>query len=154
MNSWRQILSSKEPYIKKVEDIDNISVWIVDGDYIRNNLDEEFSNCGEHYSYQFIPTNEFWIDKNNSNDSEIPFFVDHLLVMHRNMKEGKSYDKSLELADRKELSERKKSGLVPIEPKKEKVADVRESLLKELPNGLKILPITLLQLCGTTNTSP
>ena len=38
------------------------------------------------------------------------FFVTHLLVEHRLMAKGVSYDKALEAADKAELAERKKAG--------------------------------------------
>ena len=101
--------SLKPPYLKKVEQRGRISVWIVDGTYVRTHLDEEFTNYGQHYAFTFIPRDEFWIDQEGSPD-ELRFFVDHLLVEHRLMARGVSYDDALEAADRAERAERKKSG--------------------------------------------
>ena len=107
--STNKLETSKPPYIRKAEQLDSISVWIVDGVYIRNRVDVEFTNYGQHYNFKYIPRNEFWIDKEGEPD-ELNFFVAHLLVEHRMMAKGVSYDKALEAADRRELAERKKAG--------------------------------------------
>ncbi len=53
----------KKPYIKKFVEISHFKVWIVDGKYVRDNIDEEFNNYGQHYQFKFIPEKEFWIDR-------------------------------------------------------------------------------------------
>jgi len=99
----------KPPYLDKVAQRGKISVWIVDGTYVRTHTDEEFTNYGQHYNFTYIPKDEFWIDKEGKSD-ELKFFVDHLLVEHRLMARGLPYEKALEAADRAEMVERKKSG--------------------------------------------
>lgn len=99
----------KPPYLQKVGHRGNISVWIVDGTYVRAHIDEEFTNFGQHYAFPFVPENEFWIDKEGKPD-ELKFFVDHLLVEHRLMAKGAAYDDALEAADKAERAERRKSG--------------------------------------------
>ena len=101
--------STKQPYVKKAGQRGLISVWIVDGAYVRTHIDEEFTNYGQHYAFTFIPKDEFWIDREGKPD-ELKFFVDHLLIEHRLMARGISYDDALEAADRAERAERKKSG--------------------------------------------
>ncbi|HTY57766.1 MAG TPA: hypothetical protein VMF59_03075, partial [Bacteroidota bacterium] len=56
------------PYIRKAEQRGRIAVWIVDGTYVRTNIDEEFTNYGQHYGFDFIPANEFWIDREGKPD--------------------------------------------------------------------------------------
>jgi len=101
------------PYLEKVDQRGSIAVWVVDGSYVRKNLDEEFTNFGQHYRFNFIPENEFWIDREAAPDEQ-RFFVDHLLIEHRLMKKGIPYVKALEIADRKERAERKKAGDTPV----------------------------------------
>jgi hypothetical protein len=96
-------------YLKKVGHRGKITIWIVDGTYVRTHIDEEFTNYGQHYNFTYIPNDEFWIDKEGKQD-ELKFFVDHLLVEHRLMAKGASYDNALVAADRVEMVERKKSG--------------------------------------------
>lgn len=99
----------KPPYLQKIGERGRISVWVVDGTYVRTHIDEEFTNYGQHYSFQRIPKDEFWLDE-EAQDDEQKFFIDHLLVEHRLMEKGVPYDDALESADRKEMAERKKAG--------------------------------------------
>jgi len=101
--------ATNPPYIRKIEAIGKVAVWIVDGIYIRGHVDEEFTNFGQHYRYPYIPVDEFWIDQEASED-EHRFFVEHLLVERRLMERGKPYDKALEAADRTERKERRRAG--------------------------------------------
>jgi hypothetical protein len=99
----------KPPYVKKAGQRGHISIWIVDGTYVRTHIDEEFTNYGQHYNFKYIPRDEFWIDKEGAPD-ELKFFVDHLLVEHRLMAKGMPYNDALNAADKAEMAERKKSG--------------------------------------------
>ena len=96
-----------KPYIKVLDKIDDFTVWQVDGMYIRNNLNREFTNFGQHFRFQFIPVHEFWIDKEYGTD-ESAFFISHMILEWYLMHEGKSYDYAIERADTLEASERKK----------------------------------------------
>ena len=94
--------------IKKIGKRGKIFVWIVDGEKIRNEVDINFTNFGQHFRFSFIPKNEFWLDK-EANPNEQHFFIDHLLVEWKLMKEGASYADALEMASKKERSERFKA---------------------------------------------
>jgi hypothetical protein len=100
--------SVKKPYLKKYGVVAGFTAWIVDGRYIREHIDEEFTNFGQHFRFRFIPKNEFWIDHEWGHGEE-DFFIGHLLDEYRAMASGMSYDKALEKADRKEQKERKRS---------------------------------------------
>lgn len=107
----------KKPYIKKIETVSKFDVFFVDGSYIRENIDEEFTNFGQHFRFRFIPVDEFWIDFERTLGEE-KFFIDHMLIENRLMSRGLSYNKALKAADRKENAERRKvdfirKGLVP-----------------------------------------
>jgi len=115
------------PYLEKVDQRGPIAVWVVDGSYVRKNLDEEFTNFGQHYRFNFIPENEFWIDREATPDEQ-RFFVDHLLVEHRLMKKDVPYVRALEIADRKERAERKKAGDIPVGRTKEESDPARVHL--------------------------
>jgi hypothetical protein len=130
----------KKPYIKKIDQIGPRSVWIVDGQYVRKNIDEEFTNFGQHYGFRFIPLNEFWIDKEHCKGEE-HFFIDHLLVENRLMAKGMSYDKALEKADIVERRERRKVELIrkiSRLAKKDIVADIHKRLLKKYSGTVKV----------------
>lgn len=128
------------PYLEKAGERGKVTLWIVDGMYIRTHLDEEFTNFGQHYTYSFIPEDEFWIDREGKPD-ELAFFAEHLLVEHRLMAEGVSYDSALEAADRVELGERERSGDVAKLTKGGSLPDARWVhvwLWKRLASGVSV----------------
>ena len=101
----------KKPYVKKICDIKSFSVWFVNGEYIRTNIEEEFTNFGQHYRFGFIPEREFWID-NEGVGGEEKFYIDHLLAEYRLMSKGESYSKAVEFADKIEKRERTKEVII------------------------------------------
>jgi hypothetical protein len=131
----------KPPYIEKVDERGNIQVWIVDGPYIRTNMDEEFTNFGQHYRFSYIPVNEFWIDREAENN-ERQFFIDHLLMEHRLMSKGMSYSEAIVIADRTERKQRRRAGDLKVmthEGKKlPEGKDVHERLWRKLEGGLSV----------------
>lgn len=42
--------------------LDNIDIYLVDGDYIRDELDIDFSLGGHHLVYSCIPEDEIWVE--------------------------------------------------------------------------------------------
>jgi hypothetical protein len=131
----------KLPYIKKYSLKNGIQIWLVDGEYVRKSIDEEFTNFGQHYRFPYIPIDEFWIDK-EAQDTEYPFFVDHLFVEFDLMKGGMSYDDAIAKADEAELVHRRMSkddkkvlknsnGLPDL-------AAVHLNLWKKLENGISV----------------
>ena len=131
----------KEPYLKKDAAIGDLTVWIVDGAYIRGRMDEEFTNFGQHYRYPYIPMNELWIDEEAEQD-ERRFFIEHLLVEHRLMAKGKSYAEALVEADRQERKERRRAGdlkkMTHGGNRLPSGKEVHERLWKTLESGLKV----------------
>lgn len=129
----------KKPYIKKYGKVSNFIVWIVDGKYIRRDMDEEFTNFGQHYQFNFIPKNEFWIDKEHA-EGEERYYIDEMLLMERFLSAGTSRKKAVEATDKKIKSERAKSELMMAELEKMKhhenvLEDVHKKLLKEYCRG-------------------
>jgi len=100
---------NQPPYIRKAGERGEISIWVVDGTYVRTHLDEEFTNYAQYLVFDCIPKNEFWLDREASEDEQ-KFFIDHLLVEHRLMKSGVPYDDALARADKVEMAERRKAG--------------------------------------------
>ena len=54
--------SMNKPYIRELEEVDGFKVWEVDGKYIRDNTDREFTNFGQHFRFHLFQKHEFWID--------------------------------------------------------------------------------------------
>ena len=131
----------KPPYVKEITQRGKITVWTVDGAYIRGRMDEEFTNFGQHYRYPYIPENELWIDVEADPDEQ-HFFLDHLLVEHRLMAAGKPYAEALEAGDKAERAERRRAGDVARLTKKGTMLpdghDVHRQLWKDLENGVRV----------------
>ncbi len=85
------------PYLHYVGARLGVKIWIVDGAYIRKNIDEEFSNFGHHFSIEEIPIDEIWLDR-EAHPDEQRFFIAHAVVERRAMVEGRSYDQAREMA--------------------------------------------------------
>jgi hypothetical protein len=132
----------KKPYLKKLSKISKFTVWIVNGKYIRDKMDEEFTNCGQHYQFNFIPENEFWIDRERVPGEE-KYFIEGMLVMDRLISKGVSHNKACELAIKAERRERAKSLLMrkkleKEEQEKDKIEAVHKKLLKKFSRGIKV----------------
>lgn len=134
-------LRQKPPYLEKIDQRGNLSIWIVDGSYVRTHMDEEFTNFGQHYCFSCIPKNELWIDQEAEND-ERRFFIDHLLVEHRLMQKGIAYNNALAEADKAERSERCRAGDVSrLTHHGRELPDgkeVHQRLWKKLENGVSV----------------
>jgi len=125
---------NKKPYIKKICDISGFSAWLVDGEYIRTNICEDFVNYDQHYHLNFIPEKEFWIEKETIPGEE-DYYIDHLLIENRMMASGASYKKSYEIASVIQKRERNKSKIMrglrnKINHKKELLDKIHKKLLQ------------------------
>ncbi|MFH1801265.1 MAG: hypothetical protein ABH804_00310 [archaeon] len=109
----------KKPYLKKYGGISKFVIWIVDGAFVRKNIDIDFNNFGQHYRFKFIPENEFWIDKEHGGKEE-HFFVQHLLVENKMMEAGASYFDAITKADLAERAERMKNKFIIMDFKTKK----------------------------------
>lgn len=130
----------KSPYIKKVGTWGDITVWIVDGKYIRTHLDREFTNFGQWLVFDCIPKNEFWLDAEAKADEQ-KFFIDHLLVEHKLMAKGVDYEKAREAANKMEMAERERSGDLHKLTKGGKLPDPKDvhlRLWKTLESGISV----------------
>ncbi|MBN2459734.1 hypothetical protein JXB28_05610 [Candidatus Woesearchaeota archaeon] len=103
----------KKPYLKKYKQVNGYTAWIVDGMYIRKNLDIEFTNYGQHISqhgrFDFIPKGEFWIDKDFAKGHEEEYYLAHMLTRQSLTDQHADYNKALEEADLAEKQARHRS---------------------------------------------
>lgn len=131
----------KPPYIKMVDTRGDFKIWIVDGEYIRGNTDEEFTNFGQHYRYPYIPQKEFWIDR-EAEHNELSFFIDHLLVEYSLMDKGMPYEQAITEADKAERKERRRAvDYKAVNHNGAPLPDlnmVHEELWKKLENGISV----------------
>jgi len=97
------------PYLRCLEKRGGLSIWVVDGDYVRKNIDEEFSNFGHHWTIEEIPEGEIWLDEEGHPDEQ-HFFVRHALVERKLMQRGKGYEQARVAADNVEREMRSRAG--------------------------------------------
>jgi hypothetical protein len=119
----------------------DFKIWVVDGTFIRGHIDEEFTNFGQHFRYPYIPEKEFWLDREAQHD-ESKFFIEHMLVENRLMKQGMSYAEALTEADKHERNERRRSGdLRKMTGKGQALPtgeSMHETMWKRLENGITV----------------
>ena len=96
------------PYVSELCRIARIKVWIVDGEYIRKNICEDFVNYDHHYRLEFIPKKEFWISK-DCDPEEHSYYIDRMFMEHRLIESGMSYNAAVSKAALFERKERAKS---------------------------------------------
>ena len=109
----------KSPKIRLLYKIGDIKVYEVDGDMIRKELDTDFTNYAQCFDFNFVLTDELWIDKENTHN-EIDFYVTRMLAERRMIYGGMSRDKAIELSRKIEEAERHKSKKFKEAPKTKK----------------------------------
>ncbi|MFI5253080.1 MAG: hypothetical protein ACHQQQ_11695 [Bacteroidota bacterium] len=78
---------------KKLES--GVSVWIVNGRLVRSVFDDDFTEGGHDYVYEFVPQNEVWID-DDLEEVERPYVLLHELHERNLMAKGFPYSKAHE----------------------------------------------------------
>jgi hypothetical protein len=73
--------------------VHGLQIVLVDGTYVRNHMDSDFSQGGNGYRYNFIPKSEIWIDCQIS-EMEWPLIAFHECHEAELMKHGWSYSSS------------------------------------------------------------
>jgi hypothetical protein len=131
----------KKPYIKKIKDISGFHVWYVNGFWIRRNLDEEFTNFGQHYQFDFIPKNELWIDQEQGK-KETKYFIGTMLLMNQLHLLGHTRKQINKIATHTEIAERNKSKsilkLKSIRNKEIVFKKIRKEFLKKYSKNIKV----------------
>ena len=131
--------------MRKICEIGGFKVWYVNGYWIRNHLDPEFSNYDSSIHFNFIPKDEFWIDM-ESGKSESKYYIENFLAIQREMQKGKSYAHAWKIANEVEKKERAKSkfysNLKRSKIKEEILRRVRKKqLFKKYTHKLKIYQV-------------
>ncbi len=132
----------KKPYLKKYGTIAGFTIWIVDGNYIRRTIDEEFTNFDHHHYVHFIPKNEFWIDQGYGRGEE-KYYIEHMLVEYWLIRDGRSHLEASKKAELIERRERSKSIMLKkiIKKKmhrKEIIRKIHKTLLKKYSKILNV----------------
>lgn len=85
-------------YIRKLEERNGYTMWLVNGAEVRKELDENFVEYDYHGHFRFIPEKEFWIDDEMS-EKEYPLYIKRLLKEVSYIKEGMSVAEAAHKAD-------------------------------------------------------
>ena len=72
---------------------DGVNVWIVNGRMVRSLFDIDFTEGGHDHVYEFVPTNEVWID-DDLEEVERPYVLLHELHERNLMAKGWDYDRA------------------------------------------------------------
>ena len=136
------------PYVQMVEKAnadngDEIKVWIVDGHYVRDNIDPEFTNFAykDFKGKGYIPEGEFWIDEEAA-PNEFDYYCTNMMTTYNGIQEGMSYKEAVGKADKAEQSLRDQHG--DLEKAKSDFnnnidfSKIHKRLLKKLDNGLEV----------------
>jgi hypothetical protein len=97
------------PYLKKLAQRGKVGIWLVDGAWLRTNMEQEWDNFGHHYSDTFIPENEIWLDQQAQPDEQ-QFFITHALLERRLLARGVDEETARQKANEAEIAARKKAG--------------------------------------------
>jgi hypothetical protein len=73
---------------------DGTTIYEVDGEYIRDNIDIEFTEGGHSFVYEWIPEDEIWVEKMKSKNDQREI-LSHEITEYTLMKYGKKeYDEA------------------------------------------------------------
>ena len=83
---------------------DGTTIYVIDGNQVRDLYDEDFLKGGHGYCYSYIPKNEIWIEKDVIYDNE-PELLAHEIFEYFQMKNlGLTYEKAHSHAESIELA--------------------------------------------------
>ena len=102
---------NKNIYVKKINNVGDYAVWLVDGALIRKEINENFVKCADSNQFGFVPKNEFWIDE-DLDPKEYQYFIDRFIYEKGLLDSGENYAKADKKADEFERNERQNSAEV------------------------------------------
>lgn len=85
-------------HVKHIDTVGPFAVWLVDGEYIRKELNENFVKFDHHAHFSFIPTHELWIDQ-ETNFQEHALFTNHFLAERALLDSGVTESQAHEAAN-------------------------------------------------------
>src|SRR5947199_303822 len=88
---------SRRPYLAHLGAFGDVHCYLVDGEWIRNVRDVDFTNGAHHLTRAYVPPSEIWID-DAAAASERGFIVAHEAHELTLMRSGMGYDDAHERA--------------------------------------------------------
>src|SRR5262245_43587205 len=111
-------MSTGPIHLKHLGRMDGVDVWRVDGHRIRDRVDVEFTNGHHHFSRDYIPQREIWLDRESPGSGEWAFWARRLLLERHKMSTGVPYLTALLSATHVERLERRRArGLGRVAPR-------------------------------------
>jgi len=98
------------PYLQNLpSDMPAVTCWLVDGKYVRDKLNIEFTNFGQYLQIPQIPKWEMWVDNvNGTIPEEAWFYIQNMVAQRLAIKQGMSIEKARQYGDTIERRERGK----------------------------------------------
>jgi len=106
---------------------DGFKIFFVNGTFIRDHIDIDFTMGGHGYRFPFIPKDEIWIEQ-GMNDKDATATIAHELKEAEEMKSGKTYSQAHEKANTVEERFRSENAM---EPHKRLTFKERYQILKD-----------------------
>lgn len=105
---WEPLSEAELEQLNKkfVKETGGLKIFLVNGEFVRDNLDIEFTMFSDHLDNGFIPENEVWIDCRLS-QNDVEAMIHHEIVEIRLMKEGMPYEEAHKRATESEMRFRK-----------------------------------------------
>lgn len=85
-----------------------LAVYLVDGAWIRNNLDVEFALGGNPARYAYVPKGEVWVESGLVGDDKMETALHEVTEYHDMKDRGQTYDKAHDNASDVEVKQRAK----------------------------------------------
>lgn len=82
--------AAREIYKEQLATLGDVTVWLVDGEMVRDLYRIDFTAGGHGYVYTFIPLKEIWIDDDISPDERF-YTIVHEFLERKLMIKGKKY---------------------------------------------------------------
>jgi hypothetical protein len=101
------ILGMRKPYLAHLGAVAGVHCWLVDGTWIRNRRDVDFTNGAHHLTRAYVPFDEVWIDREAPGAGELEFLWRHQLHERALMLNGTPYLQALARANRAERRARR-----------------------------------------------
>jgi hypothetical protein len=120
----------RRPYLKPLPPIGRgVACYLVDGRWVRDRYDVEFTNGAHHLTRPYVPPDEVWIDREAPGAGELRFLLRHQVRHRALMLEGKTYHQALRHATLAEKRERRAALKRPDLPLNEARHAVRRVLI-------------------------
>ena len=106
--SSSEFCSSPELNKQFLGTFDKFDVFLVSGEFIRNNLEIDFTMGSHHHVSDYIPNGEVWLDDKLS-ENDLKALIHHEVHELKLMRAGVSYEEAHKLATESEERFRKKN---------------------------------------------